>query len=569
MSSTLVKSPPATLPPQVGEGRGGVSQVPRRRKLREALLAYLFLLPAFVIVGTFGLFPLLFAAYESTLRGLNKVVGTYDGLGNYVKAIGNLAFVLGFWLAVILVILAVQRVRDAQHAATARNEPFWRWLLPGLLIGGAATAVLAWIVRLLPALLAIPDQMRGARNTPENFRRLLWEALTQPDIVVVLLAALAALAAGLLTTWLLLRRTHAGPAGNASGVFAGATLMLLLATGLTWLTWEALQAAVAAAEASDGGLDIWMQVLLISAGFLLLWLAWRLWQSASGRDSTLSTLLRLGAATMLLVGGWVLITELPRQIAMGDEVWWYGLLATFYYALGTIPAQLILALMLATLLFQPIKGRSFFRMVYFLPYIAPFVGTAAVFQILFSSRPNAPVNQLLGLFQIDPLLWLNEPKGILNLLAPGLDLPFWASGPSLALIVVMIFGVWTFFGFNTVVFLAGLGSIPHELHEAAAIDGAGRMAQFRYITRPLLSPTIYFLTLYSVIGTFKAFNHIYVLRTGAALGTTDTASVVIFQTFRRDTRFGYASALAILLLLIIIVLTVVNNRLAAKRVFYG
>ncbi len=133
----------------------------------------------------------------------------------------------------------------------------------------------------------------------------------------------------------------------------------------------------------------------------------------------------------------------------------------------------------------------------------------------------------------------------------------------------MIYGVWSFFGFNTVIFLAGLGSIPQETYEAASIDGATRWAQFRHITLPLLSPTLYFLTLYSVIGTFKAFNHIYVLRTGAALGTTDTASVVIFNVFKRDLRFGYASALSILLLLIIIILTVVNNRIASKRVFYG
>jgi multiple sugar transport system permease protein len=77
----------------------------------------------------------------------------------------------------------------------------------------------------------------------------------------------------------------------------------------------------------------------------------------------------------------------------------------------------------------------------------------------------------------------------------------------------MIYGVWSFFGFNTVIFLAGLGSIPQETYEAASIDGATKWAQFRHITLPLLSPTLYFLTLYSVIGTFKAFNHIYVLRT--------------------------------------------------------
>jgi ABC-type sugar transport system permease subunit len=116
---------------------------------------------------------------------------------------------------------------------------------------------------------------------------------------------------------------------------------------------------------------------------------------------------------------------------------------------------------------------------------------------------------------------------------------------------------------------AGLGSIPGELYEAAAIDGAGRWQQFRNVTLPLLSPTIYFLVLWTTIGTFKAFNHIYVMRPAAALGTTDTASVVIFQAFKRDTRYGYASALAILLLVIILILTAINNRIASRRVFYG
>ena len=183
---------------------------------------------------------------------------------------------------------------------------------------------------------------------------------------------------------------------------------------------------------------------------------------------------------------------------------------------------------------------------------------------------TAPINAVMMRLGADPLAWLNEPTGIFQMmLGSSVTLPLWAAGPSLALVVIIIYGTWSFIGFNTVIFMAGLGSIPRELYEAAAIDGAGRWPEFRNITLPLLSPTIYFLTLYSVIGTFKAFNHIYVLRTGAALGTTDTASVVIFQTFKRDTRFGYASALAILLLLIILVLTAVNNRLASKRVFYG
>ncbi|MCB9119306.1 MAG: sugar ABC transporter permease [Caldilineaceae bacterium] len=540
------------------------------RRLREALLAYLFLLPAFLIVGLFGLFPIIFAAYQSTLRGLNKIVGTFDGLGNYIRAIGDLTYVLGFWGALLLVFLAVRAIWRGRAAAAEKNEPFWLWAVPGIAFGGLVLAMLAWIIRLLPLMLRIPEQMRGAQNTPENFRRLLGEALTNPDVLQMVWIALGALLIGIASSWMVVRsRNRRRRYGNFSGPFTLATILVGLAALIFWLTWAELQKNIAEALESGAGLDIWSQLILISAGFVLLLLSWLLWRSANHRDSLAGTFLRLGGAAMLIVGAWVLIAEAPRIIAQGDKIWWYGLLATFYYSLGTIPFQLIIALVLAVLLFQNIKGRGFFRVMYFLPYIAPFVGTAAVFKIIFSSRPTAPMNAILGFFSIPPLAWINEPQGILNMITPGVHLPIWAAGPSLALVVIMIYGVWTFFGFNTVIFLAGLGNIPKEMYEAASIDGGGRWAQFRHITLPLLSPTMYFLTLYSVIGTFKAFNHIYVLRTGAALGTTDTASVVIFQTFQRDTRYGYASALAILLLLIIILLTVVNNQIASKRVHYG
>jgi ABC-type sugar transport system permease subunit len=543
-----------------------------RRKVREALLAYLFLLPAFVIVGVFGLFPLLFAAYQSTLRGLNKVVGTFDGLGNYVKAIAGLTYVLGFWGALVLVYLAGRAIVNARRGAQERGQSVWPWAAPGIAYGLAVSLALAWIIRLLPLLLAIPDKMRGKLNTPENFRRLLGEALTNPTVWPLLAAAFVALGIGILLSVgvrrSLQRRRPLAVLYDYSQAFAQATIEVAFAALLVWLTWVQLQSDIAAAGA-EGGLEIWSQLILISAGFVCLLLSWWLWQSASGRSSTAGVLARLGGAAMLLVAAWLLIAELPRVIGSGDQVWWNGLLVTFYYALGTIPAQLIIALVLAVLLFQAIAGRTFFRMAYFLPYIAPFVGTAAVFKLIFSSRPSAPMNAILGFFGLGPLTWLDSPQGILSVIAPGLGLPPMGSGPSLALVVIMVYGIWTFFGFNTVIFLAGLGNIPRETYEAASIDGAGAWAQFRHITLPLLSPTIYFLTLYSVIGTFKAFNHIYVLRNGAALGTTDTASVVIFQTFKRDTRYGYASALAILLLVVIIILTVVNNRIASKRVFYG
>jgi multiple sugar transport system permease protein len=205
-----------------------------------------------------------------------------------------------------------------------------------------------------------------------------------------------------------------------------------------------------------------------------------------------------------------------------------------------------------------------------LPYITPAVAAAAVFKVFFSGRPTAPINSLLRVLGAKPLLWLDEPAGIVQLLAgSGVDVPAWAAGPSLALIVVIIYNIWSYVGYDTVIFLAGLGGIPSELYEAAAIDGAGRWAQFRHITFPLLSPTTYFLTFLAVTGTFKAFNHVWVLRSAAALGTTDTASIVIFNEFNRNTRYGYAASLALLLLGVILILTLVNNRIAEERVFYG
>jgi ABC-type sugar transport system permease subunit len=166
-------------------------------------------------------------------------------------------------------------------------------------------------------------------------------------------------------------------------------------------------------------------------------------------------------------------------------------------------------------------------------------------------------------------MWLDEPKGIFQMLFPALDIPPALAGPSLALFVICLYGIWTYAGYNTVIFLAGLGSIPRSLYEAAAIDGAGRWQQFRHVTLSLLSPTTYFLSLIAVIGTFKAFNHIWVLRSGAALGTTDTASIIIFNEFNRNTRYGYASALALVLMGLILVLTMINSRIAEEKVFYG
>jgi ABC-type sugar transport system permease subunit len=541
------------------------------RRTREALLAYAFLLPSILIIGAFGLFPLIFAAYESTLRGLNKIAGEYDGLNNYVRAIGNLTYVLGFWVAAIALFLAARIVVQALQTARAKGHQPWPWLLPGLLNGAGLAFLLVFLFRLLPALLVIPTLLRGQDNTPEAFRQLVGEAWRSAPVQQAFWAFIGITAVGLaLGYWIGRYQRRQATFAVYQDEFTSATFLLAVAGAIGWLTWTEVNNAYAAALEAGEGVDIWTQIITISAGFLLLLLAWWLWDSASDRLSTVGTFARLGAAAVLLVGAWVLIGELPRIMAQGDKDWWVGLQATVWYSIGTVPTQLAISLVLAVMLFQNIYGKSLFRMIFFIPYIAPFVGTAAVFRIIFSARPTSLLNSLMTNLGFSALPWLNEPRGVFQLLfRDALTLPDWAAGPSLSLVVIMIFGVWTFIGFNTVVFLAGLGSISKETYEAAAIDGAGRWAQFRHMTLPLLSPTLYFLTLYSVIGTFKAFNHLYVLRSAAALGTTDTASVVIFETFKRDTRYGYASALAILLLLIILILTAVNNRIASRRVFYG
>ncbi len=541
------------------------------RRLREMLLAYSFLAPAFTIIGLFGLFPLAFAAYESTLRGLNKIVGSYDGLGNYVKAIDNLIYIVAFWMAAGLVYYAVRTIARAVQDQREGEAESMQWLLPGLLTASGAALFTRFVYILLPEMLLIPSKLRGQANTQAAFRSLVVETWWLPKVQIALWIAMVMLAGG--AVWALFVNRQM-PKDRRERIyfmpFFSAGICLFGGTALTWLTWTEINAAYAEALEQGVGLELWTQIITISAGFLLLLLAWRLWESAGDRASNTGMAFRLVGAVALMVGAWVLIAELPRVIGAGNEDWWNGLMATVFYVLGTVPIQLGLALILAVLLFQKIRGQTFFRVLYFLPYVAPFVGTAAVFRIIFSNRPTAPLNSMLDLFGADPLLWLSEPAGIFQMIAGAkIDLGPILSGPSLALVAIMIYGIWTYVGFDTVIFLAGLGAIPSELYEVADMDGAGGWAQFRHVTLPLLSPTIYFLSLYAVIGTFKAFNHIFVLRQAAALGSTDTASIVIFQAFKRDTRYGYASALAILLLIIIMVITLVNNRIASRRVFYG
>ena len=206
------------------------------------------------------------------------------------------------------------------------------------------------------------------------------------------------------------------------------------------------------------------------------------------------------------------------------------------------------------------------------------VASAAVWQSIFDPGKGLINTILLGLGMPEGDLprWLFDATGVNQVIGEwlGIAVPDWAAGPSLALVSVIIYNIWTYVGYNSVIYLAGLGNIPGALYEAAEIDGASRWQQLRKITIPLVSPTTYFLLMMGVLGTFRAFNHIYVMtRTvgpvGAPRGTTMTASMLIWKNFREGNRFGYASALAFILTGVMLSLTWIQNKISEGKVFYG
>ncbi len=321
-----------------------------------------------------------------------------------------------------------------------------------------------------------------------------------------------------------------------------------------------------------------LDIVLVIGGLLLIVASWRLWKSIDPTGSQRSTLLRLGAAFLLIFGGLGLILGFPQMLADGDEDLFQSLLITFYYSLGTVPFQIIFSFLLATILFQDIRGQTTWRIIYFLPYVTVAVASAAVWQSIFNPR-NGPLNSLLealGMASSNLPQWLfdSRPVGVYLGELLGVNVPSWMGGPSLALVAVIIYNIWTYVGYNTVIYMAGLGTIPNALYEAARIDGANRWDILRRITIPLVSPTTYFLVMMGVLGTFRAFNHIYVMTNvvgavGAPRGTTLTASMLIWKTFREGNRFGYASALAFVLTGVMLSLTWIQKRISEERVFYG
>ncbi len=540
------------------------------REIREALTGYLFIAPALVLIFIFGIFPVGFALFVS-LHKWRIVRSGFAGLSNYTRAIGNLAYVAGFYLSLAALVGAVLMFRKILRKSTENKEAPWLLALPGLLFSGTVISFLRYLWFQLPEFLDIAEKLRGQQRSRELFLRYLREAFYAPQVNSAWQLFLIILGTAVVVTILLgVFRRRQRLSASYQGSFTLLWLGLEVGLGLLWFTYLQVSKAYQTAMETNTDPGIWPQVITISAGILLLILAWLLWTRKTDNDTRRTFWLRILGAFFLLVGGWILIGEIPVILASGDEDLWNGLKVTLFFSAGTVPVQLTLSMFLAILLFQKLRGSALFRMIFFLPYVTPFIASAAIFRQIFANRDTSPINLVLRGLGGEALAWLQESKGVFTIIGRslGMDVPDWAAGPSLALVVVMIHAVWTYVGYDTVIYLAGLGNIPTELNESAEIDGANKWDVFRYVTFPLLSPTTYFLSLIAIIGTFKAFATLWVFRESLALGTTDTFSVVIFIEFFEKLRYGYASAMAFVLFAIILALTFLNNRFQGSRVFY-
>lgn len=216
-----------------------------------------------------------------------------------------------------------------------------------------------------------------------------------------------------------------------------------------------------------------------------------------------------------------------------------------------VPAEVLLALGVAMLLNLPLHGRGVLRTIYFLPVVTSTVAASVVWTGIFQPRYGV-LSQVLEPFGLGETKWLVEP--------------------GLVLIPIAVVAVWQRLGFDMVIFLAGLQTIPGVLYEAALIDGAGRWQRFRHVTLPMLSPTTFLVIVLAVINSFQIFDQVYVmtLRTvpGGVGGSATTLTYYLYRRAFTNSEFGYASAVALVLFGIILLVTIFQLAIQRYWVYY-
>ena len=222
---------------------------------------------------------------------------------------------------------------------------------------------------------------------------------------------------------------------------------------------------------------------------------------------------------------------------------------TFVFTGGAVGGSLVIGLVIALLLNQPLRGRDGARAIVFAPTLLSGAAIGIVWVYIFDPRYGL-MNQLLG--------WLQLPTP-----------DRWLRDPTMAMVAVIIVYIWKNLGFATVIFLAGLQAIPKDLYEAAKVDGAGVMNRFWTVTIPMLSPISFFLLVTSILNTFQSFDIVSVMTQGGPVDATNTLIYFIYEEGFRNSNVGDAAAASIILFVIMLAVTLVQMRYAERKVHYG
>ena len=230
------------------------------------------------------------------------------------------------------------------------------------------------------------------------------------------------------------------------------------------------------------------------------------------------------------------------ELVTNDEVFIQSLVNTTLFVIMGMAIGPTLGLLTALLLNQKVSFQSLFRTAYYLPVMTSLVVVATIWTMLYNQ--NGLFNTILIRLGIGKVGWLSDPQ--------------------VALVSVVIASIWQGFGFETVIFLAALQSIPREYYEAAMIDGAGPVQRFWYITVPSLKPVILFAYIYGIIGSYQVFDQVFVMTGGGPVHSTTTIVFYLFNKFQ-DLRLGYASAIAYILFVILVIVSYFQMRLSSER----
>ena len=232
-----------------------------------------------------------------------------------------------------------------------------------------------------------------------------------------------------------------------------------------------------------------------------------------------------------------------------DPQVWYAVRNTLVYTCIVVPVTVSIALLLAAALNGKIKGKGIYRTIYFIPMVAAPAAVTMVWKWLYNNQYGL-INHFLNSMGLDSVNWIDDPN--------------------VAMISIAVIGIWSNIGYSMVLLLAGLQEIPRDYYEASNIDGASPVKQFFSITIPLLSPTLFFVLVTSIITAMQMFDVVYMMLdvTSPSYDSTVTLVYLFYNNSFKYSNKGYGSAIVMLLLAIIMVITVIQQKLQKKWVNY-